>query len=55
MIEKVKSNDFFYFYYLYMNLEINPYLLYEMMEEETFSSIFDDLIKEEVLFLYKTE
>lgn len=37
-----------------MNLEINPYLLYEMMEEETFSPIFDNLIKEEVLFLYKT-
>ena len=53
MLEKVKSNDFFYFYYLYMNLEINPYLLYEMMEE-TFSPIFDDLIKEEVLFLHKT-
>lgn len=36
-----------------MHPEVNPYLLYEMMEEETFSPIFDDLIREEVIFLYK--
>lgn len=36
-----------------MHPEVNPYLLYEMMEEETFSPIFNDLVKEEVLFLYK--
>lgn len=53
MLEKVKSDDFSYIYNLYMHPEVNPYLLYEMMEEEIFSPIFDDLIKEEVLFLYK--
>lgn len=37
-----------------MHPEVNPYLLYEMMEEETFRPIFEDLIKDEVLFLYKT-
>ncbi len=37
-----------------MDPEVNPYLLYEMMEEETFRPIFEDLIKHEVLFLYKT-
>jgi RimJ/RimL family protein N-acetyltransferase len=53
MLEKAKSNDFLYIYNLYMHPEVNPYLLYEMMEEETFSPIFNDLIKEEVLFLYR--
>jgi putative acetyltransferase len=36
-----------------MHPEVNPYLLYEMTEKETFRPIFEDLIKEEVLFLYK--
>ena len=53
MLEKGKLDDFYYIYNLYMHPEVNPYLLYEMMEEETFRPIFEDLIKEEVLFLYK--
>lgn len=36
-----------------MHPEVNPYLLYEMMDEEIFRPIFNDLLKEEVLFLYK--
>lgn len=35
-----------------MNPEVNPYLLYEMMDAETFRPIFDDLLKNEVLYLY---
>lgn len=53
MLEKGKLDDFYYIYNLYMHPEVNPYLLYEMMEEETFRPIFEDLIKEEILFLYK--
>ena len=53
MLEKVKSADFSYIYNLYMHPEVNPYLLYELMDEEIFQPIFIDLIKEEVLFLYK--
>lgn len=36
-----------------MNPEVNPFLLYEMMDSETFRPIFDELLKEEVLYLYK--
>ena len=53
MLEKVKADDFSYIYHLYMNPEVNPYLLYEMMDLETFRPIFDDLLKDEVLYLYK--
>lgn len=35
-----------------MNPEVNPYLLYEMMDSETFRPIFNDLLKDEVLYLY---
>lgn len=53
MLEKVKADDFSYIYNLYMHPEVNPYLLYEMMDEEIFKPIFDDLLREEVLYLYK--
>lgn len=53
MLEKVKADDFSYIYQLYMNPEVNPYLLYEMMDLETFRPIFNELLKDEVLYLYK--
>lgn len=53
MLEKVKADDFLYIYQLYMNPEVNPYLLYEMMDSESFKPIFDDLLKDKVLYLYK--
>ena len=53
MLEKVKAHDFSYIYQLYMNPEVNPFLLYEMMDSETFRPIFNDLLKDEVLYLYK--
>ena len=53
MLEKVKAEDFLYIYGLYMNPEVNPYLLYEMMDAEAFKPIFDDVLKDEVLYLYK--
>jgi len=53
MLEKVKAENFSYIYGLYMHPEVNPYLLYEMMDSETFRPIFDELLKDEVLYLYK--
>ena len=53
MLEKIKADDFSYIYGLYMNPEVNPYLLYEMMDAETFKPIFNELLKDEVLYLYK--
>lgn len=36
-----------------MNPKVNPYLLYEIMDSQTFRPIFDDLFQQEVLYLYK--
>ncbi len=52
MLEKVSASDFEIIYGLYMNPEINPYLLYEMMDEKSFEPIFEDLLKDEALYLY---
>lgn len=53
MLDKVKASDFSYIYQLYMHPDVNPYLLYEMMDENVFKPIFDDLIENKVLYLYK--
>ncbi len=52
MIRKVTANDFEYIYGLYMHPQINPYLLYEMMDEQSFRPIFEDLLQQEVLYIF---
>ena len=53
MLDKAKASDFSYIYQLYMHPDVNPYLLYEIMEEKVFKPIFDDLLEDQVLYLYK--
>ena len=55
MLVKVKASDFKFIYELYMNQEVNPYLLYEIMNSENFIPIFNELLKDEVLYLYKVD
>ena len=55
MIENVKASDFLFIYELYMHPEVNPFLLYEIMDSESFRPIFNDLLKEEILYLYKED
>jgi putative acetyltransferase len=55
MLDKVKVDDFSYIYNLYMHPEVNPYLLYEIMDKSSFEPIFDDLLKQEILYLYKDD
>ena len=55
MLRKVAITDFDYIYQLYMNEEVNPYLLYEMMSKNEFQPIFNALLNEQVLYLYLNE
>ncbi len=52
MIKKVTQADFNIVYRLYMHPETNPFLLYEKMDEEDFAPIFEELLKNQVLYLY---
>jgi len=52
MIRKAVPGDFDFVYSLYMNEEINHFLLYEMMDKEMFKPIFNQLKKTKVLYLY---
>jgi putative acetyltransferase len=52
MIQKATPEDFEFFYNLYMHPLVNPYLLYEPMNRESFQPIYDDLLSKEALFMF---
>ena len=53
MIRKATASDFDFIYSLYMHSQVNPYLLYEMMDAETFKPIFDELFSRDVLYIFE--
>jgi L-phenylalanine/L-methionine N-acetyltransferase len=55
MVRKITAKDFNFIYSLYFHPEINPYLLYEMMDSESFKPIFKDLLKKEIIFIFENE
>lgn len=55
MIRKATATDFNYLYNLYMHPQVNPFLLYEMMDAASFKPIFDELLSKEVKYIFETE
>lgn len=55
MVRNITANDFDFIYGLYMNPVTNPYLLYELMDKESFTPIFNDLLKQNIIFIYADE
>ncbi|HEX7903744.1 MAG TPA: GNAT family N-acetyltransferase [Chitinophagaceae bacterium] len=52
MIRKAITEDFDFIYQLYMHPQVNPYLLYEPMEAESFKPIFSDLSANGIKYVY---
>lgn len=55
MIRPVQLSDFDFIYDLYMHPQINPYLLYENMEKDSFLPIFTELHRDGVLYIFSHE
>ncbi len=55
MIKKAIIKDINFFYELYMHPAINPFLLYEPMDEAAFNPIFTELVQKELVFIYFNE
>ncbi|RXK60418.1 N-acetyltransferase [Lacibacter luteus] len=53
MIRKATSSDFHFLYYLYMHPQVNPYLLYEYMQQEDFHDVFNELQHKGVLYIFE--
>jgi putative acetyltransferase len=55
MIKKATIEDFSFFKNLYFHPEINPFLLYEMEEAIHFEQIYNDLLKNDVLYAFEQD
>jgi putative acetyltransferase len=55
MIRKAMKEDFDFIYNLHIHPEVNRYLFYEIMPEDEFKIIFNDLLEQEILYVYKED
>lgn len=53
MIRKANPSDFDFIYELYMHPQVNPFLLYEMMDRNSFKPIFNDLLSKNVKYVFE--
>ena len=53
MVRKATLSDFDFMYDLYFHPQINPFLLYEMMDKAAFQPIFKDLLEKNVLHIFE--
>jgi putative acetyltransferase len=52
MVRAANLQDFNFIYRLYMHPQVNTYLLYENMDAESFRPIFENLLEQQVIFIY---
>ena len=55
MIRLATSKDFTFFYDLYMHPDVNPFLLYDTMDQSSFAPIFNELLAENLLYVFEME
>jgi L-phenylalanine/L-methionine N-acetyltransferase len=55
MVRKITAADFDFIYDLYMHPAINPWLLYELMDKETFKPVFDDLFSKGIIYIFSAD
>ena len=48
------ESDFDFIYHLYMHPVVNPWLLYEMMDQQEFRPVFDELVSKKCLFVFQS-
>ncbi len=53
MTRKATDNDLPFVYDLYMHPQVNPHLLYEKMDLEQFQPIYQQLLKDEVKYIFE--
>jgi len=55
MIRKATPDDFNFIYELHMHPGVNRFLFYEIMSAEEFKTIFNELLLEEVLYVFEED
>src|SRR6266487_6791920 len=52
MIRKATQHDFNFIYDLHMHQQTNRFLFYEIMSAEEFKPIFNELLEQDILYVY---
>ena len=52
MLRQALATDFGFIFGMYMHPEINPFLLYEPMDEPAFRPVFEELVQKQLLYVY---
>ena len=55
MVRKITTADFDFIYSLYMHPDANPYLLYELMDEQSFLPVFNDLSEKGIIYIFSED
>ncbi|MES2849426.1 MAG: GNAT family protein [Bacteroidota bacterium] len=55
MTRNITPADFDFVYNLYMHPLVNPYLLYEQMDTDTFMPVFEDLINRNIIYIFEAD
>jgi RimJ/RimL family protein N-acetyltransferase len=55
MIRVITAADFDFIYHLYMHPQVNPYLLYEIMDTVSFEPVYKDLLERNIIYIYEAE
>jgi L-phenylalanine/L-methionine N-acetyltransferase len=53
MYRKTTLADFDFIFYMYMHPQVNPHLLYELMDAESFKPIFEKLVTTDILYVFE--
>ena len=53
MTRKATQNDLQFVYNLYMHSQVNPHLMYENMDLEQFSPIYQDLLNDNIKYIFE--
>jgi len=55
VVRKATQKDFDFIHELYMHPQVNRFLLYELMNDNEFKPIFDELVHNELKYIYENE
>ena len=55
MTRPITPGDFDFIFKLYMHPDTNPWLMYEEMNKKTFEPIYNDMLRQEIIFIYSDE
>jgi len=55
MIRKAIPDDFEFIYDLHMHPQVNRFLFYEIMSAEEFKPIFNELLEQDILYVYEED